>query len=129
MKTLAAKMLRWFYGAGELWSLLRGITFWVVWYEKNDLVFNNERWSGHKLQEFVWELLIEHGRTTWEKSRKLIKWVFVPRGKLFRGLIRVGEKIRFCVLGLAILLGGFMTGCVGATLVDFFECVVMLPCC
>jgi hypothetical protein len=27
------------------------------------------------------------------------------------------------------LLGGFMTGCVGATLVDFFECVVMLPCC
>lgn len=127
MKIFAAKMLRWFYGAGELWSLLRGITFWVVWYEKNDLVFNNERWNGHKLQEFVWELLIEHGRTTWEKSRKLIKWFFVPRGKLFRGLIRIGGKIRFCVLGLAILLGGFMTGYVGATLV--FECVVMLPCC
>jgi hypothetical protein len=40
----------------------RGITFWVVWYEKNDLIFNNERWSGHnKLEEFVWELLIEYG--------------------------------------------------------------------
>jgi hypothetical protein len=121
MKIFAAKMLRWFYSVGELWSLLRGITFWVVWYEKNDLVFNNERWSGHKFQEFVWELLIEHGRTTWEKCRKLIKWFFVLRGKLFKGLIRVGEKIKFFVLGLAILLSGFMTGCVGATLIDFLS--------
>ncbi len=55
--------------------------------------------------------------------------VFVPRGKLLRGLIRVGEKIRFCVLELAIFLGGFMMGCLGATLVYFFECVVVFPCC
>jgi hypothetical protein len=122
-------MLKSFYSVGELWSLLRGITFWVVWYEKNDLVFNNERWSEHKLQEFVWELLIEYGKTTWKKCRKLIKWFFVPRGKLLRGLIRFGEKIRFCVLGLAILLSGFMMGSVGATLIEFFEHVVVLPCC
>ncbi len=51
MKIFDAKMLRWFYSVGELWSLLRGITFWVVWYEKNNLVFNNERWNGHKLEE------------------------------------------------------------------------------
>ncbi len=38
MKIFAAKMLRWFYIVGELWSFLRGIIFWVVWYEKNDLV-------------------------------------------------------------------------------------------
>jgi len=53
----------------------------------------------------------------------------VPRGKLLRGLMRVGDKIRFCVLGLAILFGGFMMGCVEATLIDFFESIVVLPCC
>jgi hypothetical protein len=94
-----------------------------------DIVFNNERWSGHKLQEFVWELLIEHGRTTWNKCCKLIKWFFCAKRKSFKRFDKSWGKIRFCVLGLAILLGGFMMCYVGATLVDFVECVVVLLCC
>ncbi len=59
------------------------------------MVFNNEIWNEHKLQEFVWELIIEYGRIALKKCKKLLSGLLLPRGKLLRGLTRIEEKSSF----------------------------------
>lgn len=31
----------------RIWPLLRGITLWTMWIERNDLTVNNSRWDEH----------------------------------------------------------------------------------
>jgi hypothetical protein len=47
------KELRKFKGVKGLWSLLRGIILWVLWIERNDLVFNGEWWHAQKIHNLI----------------------------------------------------------------------------
>jgi hypothetical protein len=35
----------------SIWLLLRRITTWAIWVERNDLTFNNNRWDSTKLNK------------------------------------------------------------------------------
>jgi hypothetical protein len=47
------KELKEFKGVKGPWSLFRGITLWVLWIERNDLVFNGERWHVQKIHNLI----------------------------------------------------------------------------
>jgi len=49
----------------SLWSLLRKVTRWTIWNEKNDLVFNN-KWHEAKFQIVMWEGLIDYRTFKWQ---------------------------------------------------------------
>jgi len=57
----------------NIWSLLKGITLWTFYIERNDLVFNNERWNVFKIHKVIWDALLDYGKATWNKCMKLIK--------------------------------------------------------
>jgi len=43
----------------KVWHLLRGITLWTIWIERNDKVFNHKQWHESKVKHKIWhELLI-----------------------------------------------------------------------
>jgi len=44
----------------SLWTLLRGVTMWAIWNERNDLIFNNNMWHEAKLRKILWERLIDY---------------------------------------------------------------------
>jgi hypothetical protein len=67
------KELRKFEGVKGLWSLLRGITSWVLWIERNYLVFNGEWWHVQKLHYLIWKSLFEYGKVDWERCVVKIK--------------------------------------------------------
>jgi hypothetical protein len=45
--------LKKFKGAKGLWSLLKGITLWVLWIEINDLIFNGEWQHAQKIHFYL----------------------------------------------------------------------------
>lgn len=67
------KELRKFKRVKGLWSLLKGITLWVLWIERNDLVFNGEWWHVQKIHNLIWKSLFEYGRVDWERCVVKIK--------------------------------------------------------
>ena len=57
----------------KIWHLLRGITLWAIWIERNDRVFNHEQWHETRLKHHVWDELILYAKTAWEWVLKNIK--------------------------------------------------------
>jgi hypothetical protein len=49
----------------NIWSFLRGITLWFIWIDCNDLVFNNVRWDGCRIQKTIWDALLDYGHVAW----------------------------------------------------------------
>ena len=47
----------------KIWHLLRGVTIWTIWIERNDKVFNHEQWHETKVKHQIWEetYLLCHG--------------------------------------------------------------------
>jgi hypothetical protein len=37
----------------RLWLLIRGVTLWTIWIARNDLVFNQKRWSSHRIEAAI----------------------------------------------------------------------------
>ncbi len=69
----AAKSPRQVQHVENIWSLLRGITLWILWSEWNDLVFNNKRWNVVKIRKVIWDALLDYGRVVWNRCMKLIR--------------------------------------------------------
>jgi hypothetical protein len=55
----------------NLWSLFRGSVTWLSWLDRNALCFRNEDWPQHVMEAKLWELFLDHGRTTWLRSSSL----------------------------------------------------------
>ncbi len=77
----------------NIWSLLRGITFWTWWIEQNDLVSNNERWNAIKIHKVIWDALHYYNRVAWNRCMRLI----IKTLKASRSLISVGVSIKLFV--------------------------------
>jgi hypothetical protein len=45
-----------------------GIVLWQLWLERNDVVFNNLRWSKEKMVQRIWLGLADYGRKEWAKN-------------------------------------------------------------
>lgn len=46
----------------QIWHLLRGITLWFIWIERNDKVFNQEHWIEAKVKHLIWGELIMYAK-------------------------------------------------------------------
>ena len=57
----------------RIWHLLRGITLWTTWIERNDRVFNNEQWHETKVKHCIWDELIVYAKVAWNWVIKQIK--------------------------------------------------------
>ena len=57
----------------KIWHLLRGITLWTIWIERNDKVFNHEHWHESKVKRLVWDGLIIYARAAWNRVLGIIK--------------------------------------------------------
>ena len=57
----------------KIWHLLRGITLWTIWLERNDKVFNQEQWQESKVKFRIWNELLMYAHTAWQRVLKLIK--------------------------------------------------------
>jgi hypothetical protein len=57
----------------KIWHLLRGITLWTIWVERNDKVFNQEQWHESKMKARIWDTLLMYAHTAWQRVLKFIK--------------------------------------------------------
>jgi hypothetical protein len=63
----------------NIWNLLRSITLWDIWITRNDVVFNNIFWNERRIQQYVWDGLLDYGRLDW--SRTLERLRSAPKGQ------------------------------------------------
>jgi hypothetical protein len=52
----------------KVWMAICGIVLWQLWLERNDVVFNNLRWSKEKMVQRIWLGLADYGRKEWAKN-------------------------------------------------------------
>lgn len=45
------------------WSLIRGVILWTIWVQRNQWVFNNNRWPMHILEQSIWDAPIDLARS------------------------------------------------------------------
>jgi hypothetical protein len=57
----------------KIWHLLRGITLWAIWIERNDMVFNHKQWHETRVKHHIWDELILYAKVAWERVLKHIK--------------------------------------------------------
>ena len=67
------RILKKFYKKIKIWHLLRSITLWTMWIERNDKVFNHEQWHESKVKHRIWDELIMYVKAAWERIIKHIK--------------------------------------------------------
>ena len=60
-------------GYYDVSDLLRGVTLWTIWIERNDKVFDHEQWHEAKVEHQIWDELIMYAREAWKKVLKQIK--------------------------------------------------------
>jgi hypothetical protein len=39
---------------------------WAIWIKRNNMVFNNNKWHEAKLQNVIWEGLIDYRKLEWQ---------------------------------------------------------------
>lgn len=63
----------------HIWHLLRGITLWTIWIERNDKVFNPEQWRESRVKHRIWDKLIIYAKAAWKRVVDQIKiyWFYV----------------------------------------------------
>ncbi len=89
-----------------LWSLIRGVTLWSIWLERNDLNFNGARWPHNKLKKVMWDGLLNYSRLEWQHTLQKIKRKLTNEASLLEALIRCGVQTMSSVLRTGVKLGG-----------------------
>jgi hypothetical protein len=54
-----------------LWSILRGSIIWTTWLDRNAQCFQQDNWSGAKLQALLWDAFFTLARTAWTRTIQL----------------------------------------------------------
>jgi hypothetical protein len=62
MEILGRKFLPHSLNASRFWLLLRRITMWTIWVERNDLTFNGNRWDVKETNQMIWQGLLVYNR-------------------------------------------------------------------
>jgi len=62
LEILGRKFLPRSLNASRLWLLLRRITMWTIWVERNDLTFNGNRWDVKETNQMIWQGLLVYNR-------------------------------------------------------------------
>ena len=83
----------------KIWHLLRGITMWTIWIERNDKVFNQTQWHEARVKQRIWNELIIYSKMAWKRVNELIKINNFWRWRCFVVLIGRGVLVTFCVGG------------------------------
>ncbi|KAG0574234.1 hypothetical protein KC19_VG246300 [Ceratodon purpureus] len=55
----------------QIWLELRSVVLWTLWIERNDIVFNNQRWPPAKLLQQVKTGIIDYGRVEWDNLTRI----------------------------------------------------------
>ena len=53
----------------RIWFFLRSGLSWIIWCQRNDLVFKNLQWPVEKIHQVIWDILHDYGRI--ERKRTL----------------------------------------------------------
>ena len=46
---------------------------WTIWIERNNKVFNHEKWHNSRVKHRIWDELIIYAKAAWERVIKQIK--------------------------------------------------------
>jgi hypothetical protein len=65
----------------RFWELLRGITIWTIWLARNDKVFNHEDWAQERVEQTIWNSLVDYGRSAWVNTVTRLTKDPTSRGK------------------------------------------------
>ena len=57
----------------KIWHLLKGITLWTIWIERNDKVFNQVEWHISKVKHRIWDELIIYAKAAWKRVVEQIR--------------------------------------------------------
>ena len=57
----------------KVWHLLRSVTLWTIWIERNDKVFNQEHWHKSKVKQRIWDELMIYAKVAWTRVLEQIK--------------------------------------------------------
>jgi hypothetical protein len=66
----ASSIPRCFVLVGRTWSLIRGITLWCIWIERNLTIFNQGRWRSTYTCTLIWKGLMEYTKTAFKRITK-----------------------------------------------------------
>ena len=50
----------------RIWLFLRSGLPWILWHQRNDLVFNAPQWQVEETHQAVWDTLLDYGRIEWK---------------------------------------------------------------
>ena len=81
----------------KIWHLLRGITLWTIWIERNDRVFNHEQWQASKIKQIIWDGLIIYAKAAWNRMLETIKINSFPTVAMIQGFDKTwGARAVLC---------------------------------
>jgi hypothetical protein len=87
-----ARVSRHLHSVENIWSFFRGITLWSIWIECNDLIFNNVRWDGCRIQKAIWDAGLDYGRVAWRWCVKKTSQSPTFEKKSMKTLVGLGKK-------------------------------------
>lgn len=53
----------------RIWMEIRTAVLWSLWLERNDVVFNNTRWTEERMRQHVWSEILDYGRVEWDRIK------------------------------------------------------------
>ncbi len=87
-----ARVSRHLHSVENIWSFFRGITLCSIWIECNNLIFNNVRWDGCRIQKAIWDAGLDYGRVAWRWCVKKISQSPTFEKKSMKTLVGLGKK-------------------------------------
>lgn len=70
MRFLKRKHLLRLVNSLRIWLVLRGISLWTIWVERNNFTFKITRWDVEKTQKIIWQRLLEYSKLAWNIACK-----------------------------------------------------------
>lgn len=77
-----------------LWLEVRTVVLWVLWIQRNDMVFNNQAWTDERLLQYIWSGLLDYGCVEWAKVCNKHPRTLLAQRKLVALRKLVGRRCR-----------------------------------
>ena len=56
-----------------MWFFLRSAFMWILWQQRNDMVFNSLQWPIEKTCQAIWDALQDYGRIEWKRTLECLE--------------------------------------------------------
>ena len=53
---------------GPIWFFLRSGLPWIIWRQRNDLVFDDMQWPIEKTRKVIWDIMQDYGMIEWKRT-------------------------------------------------------------